>query len=55
MEIDPTGKQNGRGAYICPRVECFKAAVKGHRFQKAFDIALSPELIQELEGKLAGS
>lgn len=54
-ELDPTGKRNGRGAYICPRVECFKAAVKGHRFQKALDIALSPELIQELEGKLEGS
>lgn len=55
VELDPTGKRNGRGAYICHQVECFKAAVKGHRFQKALDIALSPELIQELEGKLAGS
>jgi predicted RNA-binding protein YlxR (DUF448 family) len=55
VEIDPTGKRNGRGAYICPQVDCFKAAVKGHRFQKAFDIELSPELIQELEGKLANS
>ncbi|WP_434511649.1 RNase P modulator RnpM [Desulfitobacterium sp. AusDCA] len=55
VELDPTGKRNGRGAYICPQVECLKAAVKGNRFQKALDIALSPELIQELEGKLADS
>lgn len=55
VEVDPSGKRNGRGAYICSKVECLKAAVKGHRFQKAFDVALSPELIQELEGKLAGS
>lgn len=55
VEIDPTGKRNGRGAYICPRVECLNAAIKGHRIQKAFNIALTPELIQELEGKLEGS
>ena len=55
VELDPTGKRNGRGAYICPQVECFKAAVKGKRFQKALEIELAPQVAEELERKLAGS
>jgi len=55
VEFDPSGKRNGRGAYICPKVDCFKAAVKGKRFQKALEIELSPQVIEELERKLVGS
>lgn len=28
VRIDPTGKANGRGIYLCPYAECFKAAKK---------------------------
>lgn len=55
VELDPSGKRNGRGAYICPQVDCFKAAVKGKRFQKALEIDLSQQVIEELERKLVGS
>ena len=27
--VDATGRKNGRGAYICPSMDCFKKAVKG--------------------------
>ena len=27
--IDETGRKNGRGAYICPSMDCFRKAVKG--------------------------
>ena len=27
--LDATGRKNGRGAYLCPSMECFKKAVKG--------------------------
>lgn len=55
VELDPSGKRNGRGAYICPQVDCFKAAVKGKRFQKALELEMSPQVIEELERKLVGS
>lgn len=55
VELDPSGKRNGRGAYICPHVDCFKAAVKGKRFQKALEIELSQQVSDELERKLVGS
>jgi hypothetical protein len=27
--IDPSGKRNGRGAYLCDRVDCWEKAAKG--------------------------
>ncbi len=55
VELDPTGKRNGRGAYICPQPECFKGAAKGKRFQKSLDMELTPEVLAELERKLGSS
>lgn len=53
VELDPTGKRNGRGAYLCPQRECLQNAVKGHRLQKAFGMEVSADLLAELEGKLS--
>ncbi len=55
VELDPTGKKNGRGAYLCPQVDCLRSASKGHRLQKAFGADVSPELLKDLEGKLISS
>ncbi|HFC11500.1 MAG TPA: YlxR family protein [Anaerolineae bacterium] len=38
--IDPTGKRNGRGAYLCDKPACWQRAIK-HRI---LDIALKIEL-----------
>ncbi|MGB9802525.1 RNase P modulator RnpM [Desulfofundulus sp.] len=48
VEIDPTGKRPGRGAYICPRRECLQKAVKGKRLEKALQRSIAPEIIQSL-------
>lgn len=52
IEIDPTGKRSGRGAYICPQVICLDKAVKGKRLEKAFQQAVSPEIISSLKDRL---
>jgi len=52
IEIDPTGKRSGRGAYICPQVTCLDKAVKGKRLEKAFQQAVSPEIISSLKDRL---
>jgi len=48
IEIDPTGKKSGRGAYICANEECLNKAVKGKRLEKAFKQAVSPEVVEAL-------
>jgi predicted RNA-binding protein YlxR (DUF448 family) len=35
VEIDETGKKAGRGAYLCPRLECWQEALKKERLAKA--------------------
>ena len=34
--LDPTGKANGRGAYICKDAECLKKAIKSKALNRAF-------------------
>ena len=33
--LDATGRKNGRGAYLCPSMECFKKAVKGRGLERS--------------------
>jgi predicted RNA-binding protein YlxR (DUF448 family) len=52
IEIDPTGKKAGRGAYICPQVVCLEQAVKGKRLEKAFRHPVSPDIVTALKDGL---
>jgi uncharacterized protein len=40
---DETGKAHGRGAYICPDVECLDKAKKTKAFDRSLEAALSDE------------
>lgn len=50
--LDATGKQAGRGAYICPKKTCLAKAVKGKRVEKSLEVPVSPELYEALAQKL---
>jgi predicted RNA-binding protein YlxR (DUF448 family) len=41
--VDPTGKRNGRGAYLCHRPACWEKALKGRLIEQALRTPLSPE------------
>ena len=43
--VDATGRKNGRGAYICPSMDCFKKAVKGKGLERSFKMAIPKEVI----------
>jgi predicted RNA-binding protein YlxR (DUF448 family) len=47
--VDPTGRMNGRGAYICPGAECFQKARKGKGLERSFKMAIPKEVYDELE------
>ncbi|NLJ75549.1 MAG: YlxR family protein [Firmicutes bacterium] len=49
VEIDETGRQSGRGAYICRSQECLEKAVKGRHVEKALKCRISQELYDELK------
>lgn len=51
--VDVTGRQNGRGAYICPNEECLEKAVKNKGLEKALKISqISEEVYQQLKKEL---
>jgi predicted RNA-binding protein YlxR (DUF448 family) len=41
--VDPTGKQSGRGAYLCSRPECWDRALSTTVLEKALKTSLSAE------------
>ena len=48
IEIDVTGKKNGRGAYLCPDWECWKMALSGKQLERAFHGGLTTHNREEL-------
>ena len=50
--LDATGRKNGRGAYLCPSVECFRNAVKGKGLERSFKMAIPKEVYETLEKEM---
>lgn len=50
--LDTTGRKNGRGAYLCPSMECFKKAVKGRGLERSFKMAIPREVYETLEKEM---
>ena len=50
IEVDLTGKKNGRGAYICKNEECLNKVIKSKRLEKIFEKEISQELYEKIRG-----
>jgi len=48
VQVDPTGKRAGRGAYLCPRRECWEAALVKGRLEQALRTRLTHQEREEL-------
>ncbi|MBS5988803.1 RNase P modulator RnpM [Anaerococcus hydrogenalis] len=46
--LDPTGKKNGRGAYICKDEKCINEAKKKRKLEKVFKTEISDDLYEEI-------
>jgi predicted RNA-binding protein YlxR (DUF448 family) len=62
IELDATGKKDGRGAYLCPTQECLEKALQGKQLEHVIKGHLTPdsrerlmksgqELLKELSGQ----
>ena len=54
INIDKTGKQEGRGAYICNNAECLKRAIKSRRLEKVLELKINDELYENLKKIIDG-
>lgn len=46
--FDPTGKKNGRGAYICDKPDCWAKMQSTQLLDHALDITIPPEIKTDL-------
>jgi hypothetical protein len=53
VEIDPTGKKAGRGAYLCPQKSCWDLAIKKHSLERALKTTIDPDSLARLEAYAA--
>lgn len=47
--VDLTGKAQGRGAYLCPSVDCLEKAIKSRALQRALECELTEEMAAEIK------
>jgi predicted RNA-binding protein YlxR (DUF448 family) len=54
VALDPTGKMNGRGAYLCRNVDCLKLAMKRHSLERALKTTIPGTVYDVLQTQLSG-
>ncbi|HHY76000.1 MAG TPA: YlxR family protein [Firmicutes bacterium] len=52
LVVDDTGKKSGRGAYVCPNLDCLEALRKGKRLERALEVPPPPSLFEELRERI---
>ncbi|MGZ4030569.1 MAG: RNase P modulator RnpM [Tumebacillaceae bacterium] len=53
VELDPSGKKAGRGAYICRKVDCLTPARKKKALERSLKTSVSDEIYDTLARELA--
>ena len=48
FSLDPTGKKNGRGAYLCKDEKCLELARKGKKLERSFKGAVPSEIYEQI-------
>jgi len=54
IEVDLTGKKNGRGAYICKNEECLDKLIKSKRLERLFEMSIDNELYESIRSVILG-
>ncbi|SFL14299.1 RNase P modulator RnpM [Halanaerobium salsuginis] len=50
--VDPGGRTPGRGAYICPNMDCLDKAVANNSLKKALRAEISDEIYQKISEEI---
>lgn len=52
FSLDATGRKNGRGAYLCPSMDCMKKAIKSKGLERSFKMAIPKTVYETLEREM---
>ena len=53
--IDATGRSPGRGAYVCPSLECLRKARKSRALERALEAQIDEAVFAQLEAQMPGA
>ena len=48
--VDRTGKQEGRGAYLCDNIQCLEKVIRSKRLERALECKIAEEIYENLRG-----
>jgi len=51
--LDPGGKKNGRGAYLCFSLDCLKKARRSKALERSLNINIPEEIYEGLEQEMS--
>ena len=54
VSLDFGGKMSGRGAYVCPDLNCLKKALRSKALDRALEVTIPEEIYQRLEREMEG-
>ena len=54
VETDAGGRKNGRGAYICPDIDCLTKAVRNGSLSRALGCGIPQEVFESLRKEIEG-
>jgi len=49
VNIDLTGKMNGRGAYICSDINCLNMAQKSKKLSRALEVEIPNDIYEDMK------
>ena len=52
VSVDFSGKKNGRGAYLCPSLECLKKAQKAKSLERSLEVPIGQEVYDRLTAEM---
>jgi predicted RNA-binding protein YlxR (DUF448 family) len=52
VTLDFGGKLNGRGAYVCPEIECLKKARKSRALERCLEVEIPQEVYDRMEREM---
>ena len=52
ISLDFRGKQNGRGAYVCPDPACLKKAMRAKALERALETPIPEEIYAQLAAQM---
>ena len=52
VQLDFSGKLNGRGAYICPNPECLKKAQRSKALERSLEVAIPEDVYERLSKEI---